>query len=95
LAVSALTADRFTLQQTKPPLPDPTSPPYDPPSGSTWKQKLRIAATFALPTAAGAGLGLGIAAATGASLGVGALIGAGVGLAAVVGVLVFALKRFT
>jgi hypothetical protein len=92
-AVSApsLAADRFIIEKPMP--PDPNAPPLDPPPSRIWPT-LRTIGTFVLPSAIGAGLGLGIAAATGASLGVGALIGAGVGLAAVVGAVAYGLYRW-
>jgi hypothetical protein len=93
MSAPSLSADRFIIEKPVPPPPDPNAPPLDPPPSRIWPT-LRTIGTFALPTAVGAGLGLGIAAATGASLGVGALIGAGVGLAAVVGVVAFALYRW-
>ncbi|MBC7544332.1 MAG: hypothetical protein H7338_16550 [Candidatus Sericytochromatia bacterium] len=93
---TAASSDSLTLQQLQPKvaLSDPMDPPPSPQTDSVW-HTIRLIGAFVLPTAIGAGLGLGIAAATGASLGIGALIGGVIGLGAIATALFIGLKKLT
>lgn len=92
-ATPSMAGDQFILAK---PLstPAPAEPmPSEPLSARIWRT-VRAVGLFAVPTAVGAGIGLGIAAAAGTSLGVGALIGGGIGLAAIAGGFVYAMRNW-